>query len=243
MHPIHACPLGQLHNSLKHTFAHGCSRHPEQLRTPGVCSVAGSDVTTVQPGTCTITATQAGNADFAPAPDQTQSFQAERVVRRLRPHAITFLRPADVTAGQPDRLSASASSGLTHQDLNSAARRTLAVPGSTELVALAEHQITSAMHPYVTVSVDGYDVATIQIDLSLLFDVKALVAAIRDGRLVALHSGHCDVTATLAIDQSDVTSRQARFQLPGVIPLGHGIQLLGAADYPADPRAMPKRSE
>jgi Fibronectin type III domain len=80
---------------------------------PGVCSVAGSEVTTVQPGTCTMTATQAGNADFAPAPDQTQSFQVERLVGRLRPQAITFLRPADGTAGQPDRLSASASSGLT----------------------------------------------------------------------------------------------------------------------------------
>jgi hypothetical protein len=130
----------------------------------------------------------------------------------------------------------------THQDLNSAARRTLAVPGSAELVALAEHQITSEMHPYVTVLVDGYRVATIQIDLSLLFDVKALVAGIRDGRLVALHSGHCDVTATLAIDQSDVISRQARLQLPGVIPLGHGIQLLGAGDYPAEPVGTPNRS-
>ena len=77
--------------------------------------------------------------------------------------------------------------------------------------------------------------ATIQIDLSLLFDVKALVAGIRDGRLVALHSGHCDVTATLAIDQSDVTSRQARLQLPGVIPLGHGIQLLGDISYTPAP--------
>ena len=55
---------------------------------------------------------QAGNADFAPAPDQPQSFQVEQVVGRLRPQAITFLRPADVTAAQPDKLSASASSGL-----------------------------------------------------------------------------------------------------------------------------------
>jgi hypothetical protein len=130
----------------------------------------------------------------------------------------------------------------THQDLTSAARRTLAVPGSTELVSLAEHQITSAMHPYVTVSVDGYQVTTIQIDLSLLFDVKALLARVRDGRLVALHSGHCDVTATLAIDQSDVISRQARLQLPGVVPLGHGIQLLGAGDYLSDPVGVPKIS-
>jgi Fibronectin type III domain len=80
--------------------------------TPGVCSVSGSVVTTVKPGTCTITATQDGNADFAPAPDQTQSFQVDRIQGRLRPQTITFLHPADVTAGRPDRLSASASSGL-----------------------------------------------------------------------------------------------------------------------------------
>jgi hypothetical protein len=80
--------------------------------TPGVCSVAGSEVTTVEPGTCIITASQDGNAVFARAPDQTQSFQVDPVVGRLRPQAITFLHPADVTAGRPDRLSASASSGL-----------------------------------------------------------------------------------------------------------------------------------
>jgi hypothetical protein len=43
--------------------------------TPRVCSVAGSQVTTLKRGTCTITATQAGNTHYAPAPDQTQSFQ------------------------------------------------------------------------------------------------------------------------------------------------------------------------
>jgi len=120
-----------------------------------------------------------------------------------------------------------------HHDLTSAARRTLAVPGSAELVPLAEHQITGAMHPYVTVFVDGYQVATIHVDLSLVFDVKALVTGIRDGRLVALHSGHCDVTATLAIEGTDVASRQTSFQLPDVIPLSPGIRLLAATAYPA----------
>lgn len=80
--------------------------------TPGVCSASGSVVTTARRGRCTITATQGGNADYAPAPDQTQSFRVDRVLGRLRPQAITFLRPADVAAGRPDRLSASASSGL-----------------------------------------------------------------------------------------------------------------------------------
>jgi len=123
----------------------------------------------------------------------------------------------------------------THHDLISAARRTLAVPGSTELVPLAEHQVTSAMHPYVTVFVDGYEVATIHLDLSLLFDVKAVLAGIRDGQLVELHSGHCDVTATLAIEKTNVASKQIGFELPGAIPLNPGIRLLSASAYATDP--------
>jgi hypothetical protein len=79
---------------------------------PRVCSVAGSQVTTLRRGRCTITAIQNGNADYSPAPDQTQSFRVKRAVGRLRPQTITFARPADVAVRQPDRLSASASSGL-----------------------------------------------------------------------------------------------------------------------------------
>jgi len=122
----------------------------------------------------------------------------------------------------------------THHDLTSAARRTLVVPGSTELVPLADHQITSVVHPYVNVFVDGIQVATIHLDLSFLFDVKAVLAGIRDGHLVALRSGHCDVTATLAIEQTDVASKQISFQLPGVVPLNPGIRLLSPTAYAAD---------
>jgi hypothetical protein len=37
----------------------------------------------------------------------------------------------------------------------------------------------------------------------------------------------------LAIDQTDVISKQTRLQLPGVIPLTPGIRLLGATAYAA----------
>jgi Fibronectin type III domain len=80
--------------------------------TPGVCSVSGSQVTAIKPGRCTITASQGGNTDYAPAPDQTRSFRVDRARGRLRPQAITFARPADVPARRLVRLSASASSGL-----------------------------------------------------------------------------------------------------------------------------------
>jgi hypothetical protein len=159
----------------------------------------------------------------------------ERLPQLTRDAAIRETRATLARLLDVDLIGVLVSAWRTHHDLTSAARRTLAVPGSTELVPLAEHQITSATHPYITVSVDGNHVATIQLDLSLLFDVKALLAGIRDGRLVALHSGHCDVTATLAIDQAEVISKHTRLELPGVIPLNRGIRLLGAAAYPADP--------
>ena len=159
----------------------------------------------------------------------------ERLPQITRDAAIREARAAVAGLLDVSLIGVLVSAWRTHQDLISAARRTLAVPGSTELVPLAEHQITSAMHPYVTVSVDGYHVATIHLDLSLVFDVKALLAGIRDGQLVALHSGHCDVTATLAIEKTDVTTRQASFQLPGVIPLNPGIRLLSDMSYTPGP--------
>jgi hypothetical protein len=123
-----------------------------------------------------------------------------------------------------------------HHDLTAAARRTLAAPGSTELQDLATHQVTTTQHPSVTVLVDGHRVATLQLSLSVAFDVTALAAKISAGRLVAFHSGRCDITATLAIQGTDVLTRQTRLELPGSIPLSRGIRLLAADNYPADTR-------
>jgi hypothetical protein len=47
-----------------------------------------------------------------------------------------------------------------HADLTAAARRTLAAPGSTDLVDLASHRVSTAQEPYVTILVNGHRVAT-----------------------------------------------------------------------------------
>jgi hypothetical protein len=119
-----------------------------------------------------------------------------------------------------------------HHHLIAAAQRTLAAPGSIELIDMATHQITMTQHPSVTVLVDGLRVATLQLDLSLVFKVNALVVGIGAGRLVALNSGRCDITATLAIQETSVLTRQAHLALPGVIPLSPGVRLLAARNYP-----------
>ena len=121
-----------------------------------------------------------------------------------------------------------------HADLTAAARRTLAARGSTDLVDLASHRVTAGQEPYVSLLVDGHRVATVRFGLSLVFEISALLAEVKAGRLAALHSGRCEVTGALAIQDINTITRQAHVDMPGMIPLHEGIRLLPAHDYPAD---------
>jgi hypothetical protein len=120
-----------------------------------------------------------------------------------------------------------------YKKITDAARGTLAAAGSTELLPLATHKITETLNPSVAVLVDGYRIAVLQLSISVTCDVQAMLAKIRGGRLVAIESGRCDITAALAIADVEITSRTTRFDLPGVIPLGRGLRLLPAEEYPA----------
>ena len=130
-----------------------------------------------------------------------------------------------------------------HADLTAAARRTLATPGSTDLVDLASHRISTTQEPYVTILVDGHRVATVRFGLSLAVEISALLAEVKAGRLVALHSGRCVVTGTLAIQDINVITRQAHIDLPGIVALRGGIRLLPVHDYPAGARSEPAHDQ
>ena len=68
-------------------------------------------------------------------------------------------------------------------------------------------------------------------DLDIEFVVKALVVTVRDGHVVSLHTGACDVAATLAAEGIQLASRRAHFELPLVVrwPL---LLRLGAGSDP-----------
>jgi hypothetical protein len=79
--------------------------------TTAVCTVSGNTVTLVATGTCTIEATQPGNASFAAAPPVSQSFAVKSTQKSDQ--TITFAKPANQRLGNPPfALNASASSGL-----------------------------------------------------------------------------------------------------------------------------------
>ena len=123
----------------------------------------------------------------------------------------------------------------TYQKLTEAAHGTLAASGSTELLPIADHQVTEALNPSVTVLVDNYRVATLELAISVVCDVQGMLAKVSAGRLVAIESGRCYLTVALALAGAEVTSRTARFDLPGVVPLGRGLRLLPAEAYPPPP--------
>jgi len=130
--------------------------------------------------------------------------------------------------------------------LAAAAERTAANPGTSELVELATHRISSVHHPYVELLVNDVRVATVNFELDLEFEVKALVATVRDGHLVSLHSGDCDLAATLTAEGVRLASRRRHFDLPLVVRwplllhLGGGTDPLpyGAKPPPSSPSSV-----
>jgi sugar lactone lactonase YvrE len=79
--------------------------------TTSVCTVSGTTATLVAVGTCTIQATQAGNAAYAAATPVSQSFQVMQQSQTSQ--TITFGALSNIALGRaPVTLSATASSGL-----------------------------------------------------------------------------------------------------------------------------------
>lgn len=73
-----------------------------------VCTVTSGVVTLKSAGTCTIVATQPGNANYAAAPSVTRTFNVSKA-----PQAITFAPLADRPLGSAVVTAATANSGLT----------------------------------------------------------------------------------------------------------------------------------
>jgi hypothetical protein len=114
--------------------------------------------------------------------------------------------------------------------LAAAAERTAANPGSSEVVELATHRVSSAHHPFVELLANDVRVATVTFDLAIEFVIKALVVTVRDGHVVSLHTGACDVAATLAAEGIQLASRRAHFELPLVVRWPLLLRLGGDAD-------------
>lgn len=122
-----------------------------------------------------------------------------------------------------------------YSDLTSAAERTLALPGSEEVVVLASHRVVWPYRPHIDLLVDGKKVATIDVELRVVFDLHGVVAVVRLGEIVALRCGDCAIDAVLTVEGKPVAQQHGRIDLALVVPVDPAIPLLGD-------RASPRRT-
>jgi hypothetical protein len=123
-----------------------------------------------------------------------------------------------------------------HHDLLAAATRTAEHPGSTELVELATHRITSTHRPTVDVLVDGVRVAVVRLELEV--ELLVLVATVRRGHLIGLRSGSVDVRLSLSVAGRQVAAHRTSLASPLFVRLGDGIALPVRIRTPADGSAL-----
>lgn len=123
-----------------------------------------------------------------------------------------------------------------YQHLRDAARRTLD-GGPPEDVVLGEHEIASTHQPVVDILVNGSSVNTLTFELTLSLALRAVIAVVDGGRLVALRGGQVAVEARLELGGA-VLAKGKRTCLAGaLVELGHGVQLVNPAPATASQAA------
>jgi hypothetical protein len=82
-------------------------------------------------------------------------------------------------------------------------------------------------------------VHTLQLGLSIFFEVTGLVAGVHAGRLAAIHAGRGDLGVALTIHELEVLTNRTHLELPGVKSLQRGFRLLPATAYPDESHGHP----
>jgi len=111
-----------------------------------------------------------------------------------------------------------------HKTLLAAAERTR--EKGREVVALADHTITSVHRPRIDLAVDGLPLASITVTLDLSVRVVGVAGVVEKAALVGLESGATTVTATLKIDGQQVAKRQHQFDARRLVTLDRPCELL-----------------
>lgn len=136
--------------------------------------------------------------------------------------------------------------------LTSAARRTMAAPDSSEVVVLATHRVVSTHRPSVDVFVDDAKVMTLQFELVVVFELHGIGAVVRLGKLTALRSGQCVITATFAVEGVELLRRHGTLDPAVVVGLDPPVPLLRnpptqpdhtpptASTSPSSPASLPQ---
>ncbi|MFS8085514.1 MAG: hypothetical protein ACMG6H_07770, partial [Acidobacteriota bacterium] len=106
------------------------------------------------------------------------------------------------------------------RELQEVIEKSKLTPEETTYVELAEHTINSEHKPSIEVRLKGAKLKTIALLVQLNFKLKGFVLKIRDGRIVELQTGQCEVKGTVKFSGLTIAEKKlAPLKLPFAIPV------------------------
>lgn len=93
------------------------------------------------------------------------------------------------------------------------------------VVELAGRDLSLVQHPQVDVMLLDRQIGTLTFDLLVDVKVVALAGIVRDGALVELTSGTCEVTVTLSFGSAELAKATGTYDPHVAVSLGEGVPL------------------
>jgi hypothetical protein len=112
-----------------------------------------------------------------------------------------------------------------HAELVEAANETIADPDKTMFVNLASHRVISR-HTWTINVVIAAPVISIVFVLAVTFDIDALLAVVRAGRIIGIRGGRCTMRAALTAQEQKLADQSVQFDIDSQLVLDPGINLL-----------------
>lgn len=116
-----------------------------------------------------------------------------------------------------------------------AAERTLAAPGSRELVDLAKHRAKVTYEPHVDLLVNGTRLHTFEFTLAVGLELTSLAVVLSRGALVEMQGGRGIASTTLTLDGAQLVKKERSFDpalMVSLTPPGVPIVSQPAEDLP-----------
>lgn len=99
-------------------------------------------------------------------------------------------------------------------------------PEETILLSLAEHSIASSHHPKIEILAGEVPVGTLEFTITLALKLEGIVLKVRGGKIREIAAGRCRGKGTLECAGVALLEKETeRFELPGRISLGDGIEI------------------
>ena len=102
-------------------------------------------------------------------------------------------------------------------------------PDETILVSLTEHTIASSHHPKIEILAEQVLLSRLELTITLSLKLEGILLKVRGGRIREICSGRCLGKGTLECAGVAILEKETpRFELPGRIDLGDGIEIPGS---------------